>query len=71
MAYGGAIPILTLLILPRILRMYWHSPCHNLLAYRVPIVGIFWGTGGVYANMADGGCHPDTKKSHFSLMPNH
>lgn len=49
MVYGllGASLILTLLTPPFILRMYWHSPCHNLLAYRVPIVGIFWGTGGV------------------------
>ncbi len=57
MVYGllGASLILTFLTLPFILRMYWHSPCHNLLAYRVPIVGIFWGRGGYMQTWLTGG----------------
>ena len=48
-------------------RIYWHTPCHNLLAYRVPIVGIFLGRGG-YARMSSSSVAPQTQKKVISAL---
>ena len=64
--YGGTSSTLT----PHISHLiYWHTQCHNVSAYRVPIVGIFSGVGGVLRMCVCVCCHPDTKKGNFHLIP--